>query len=125
MNKYNNLIDLMKNTTIGPVISGIENVYVLLKDFDEFKEENFINCIDEYVEELKYEIGQSWESFFNDEELLKDMLVYYMNMDPAKWIDLLFHHTDYSTSEINEFIQTHTDYFELDINEWKVYSSSL
>ncbi len=122
----------MKNTTFGSVISGIENVYVLLKDFEEFKTEDFINCIDGYVEELKcdelgvYEgIDHSWENFFCDCELLKDMLVFYMDMDSAKWIDLLFHHTDYSISEINGFIQTHTDYFELDINEWKVYSSSL
>lgn len=124
--------DILLHTEVGSMIDAMNETYVILKDYSEFNKTDFISCINNYIDDLKSEefmenerLGKTWDYFFSSQELLKEMLVFYMDLDPYRWTKLFDDYTDYNTSEICEFIISHIEIFERDINEYKFYSSAL
>lgn len=125
-------LETLRCTEIYSVIDSIKTVYVLLKKYDEFSRTEYIKCVNEYIDELKseeftenYRLGRTWDYFFDENELLRNMLIYHLKLEPSEWTNLFDKYTDYSTSMVNEFIVTHCDHYGLDLEDWMFYSSAL
>lgn len=115
---------MFKETSIFHVVDKMFSVWFLVRNLEGYTEEKLVKCINEYIDELKSEDNnddRTWDYFFSLEELLKDMMIYYIDCDSYEWVEMFNKHTDYSTSEISEFITQHCDHFGHDPDKFNRY----
>ena len=120
------ILKMLKQSNIGNIIGSFEYVWELLERYN-ISEKEYIEAFNTVVENTIEDCDgvYNWTQYFDSVELLEELLVFRIKMDPHEFTNIFDKYTDKSTSEINELIIEHCYCFDENIDDYKFYSSAL
>lgn len=121
INEYKRLFKILEDTELGNIIGAITNVFLILKKHG-VDDKEFIREINDTIHQTKIDCDEKhiekWWDSFDDTELLENMLTYRMKIDPYDFVNIFQKYTDYSTSDIHNFIEIHCSIFDENPEEY-------
>lgn len=112
--KLTKLFNILEKCKIGNVVNSILNVYVVLEKYN-IPEETFLNATNTVISETISDCSEqqlaNWYDFFDSVELLEEIIVYRVSLPPYDFVHLFHENSDYSNSEIRDFIGYHCQIF--------------
>ncbi|RAP49230.1 MAG: hypothetical protein BZ138_08110 [Methanosphaera sp. rholeuAM270] len=117
------LIHILMESELDNLIGAIEYVYSILEPYN--IDEEFIKELNDTIHQTKVDCYEShiddWENCFDSSELLENILIYRIKIDPYDFVEIFNKHTDFTTSEIREKIEQHCIIFEENEKEYLKY----
>lgn len=117
--------EILKKSNIGNIVSSLEEIYGILEKYN-IEDDVFIVSLNETMESTINDCYQNyeeeWWNHFDSIELLVEIIVYRTDkINSYDFVEIFHKHTNYSTTEIREYIYIHCNIFGGSVEDYEQY----